>query len=397
MAQISPSKQFPHLSRDVELRDAVRRLCLKFDLAYWDRSDAEHEFPEEFFQAFAASSFLGTLIPEEYGGGGGTTSDMVAILEEVAASGGGLDACSSVHTPLLCVPAILAFGTEDQRRELLPRIAAGTLYTTFGVTEPDAGTDTTKISTRAEDDGTCWRISGAKVWNTGALRGDKVLLLARTSTPAVGERKGLGLTLFMVDLASDGVNIRPIPKIGRNSVVSCEVFFRDVAVPYDSVLGTVGQGFYHLLHSLNSERLFVAAESIGLGRWALAAATQYSLDREVFGRPIGQNQAVQHPLAKSYLDLLAAAEVLTRAVSEYETRGPTQVGALANAAKYLCSEASCATTDAAMQVFGGYSYAREYHIGRMWIESRLPRVAPINNQMILNYIAERTLGLPRSY
>ncbi|MCW2854243.1 MAG: acyl-CoA dehydrogenase, partial [Nocardioides sp.] len=320
-----------------------------------------------------------------------------AILEEVAASGGGLNACSTVHTPLLCTPTILKFGSDVQRKELLPRIASGQLYTTFGVTEPDAGTDTTRIRMSAVADGSTWRITGSKVWNTGALRGDKVLLLARTSEPAAGERRGLGLTLFLADLDAPTIDIRPIPKIGRNTVASCEVFFHDTIVSGDDVIGEVGQGFYHLLHSLNSERLFIAAETIGLGRWALSAAARYSRERVVFNRPIGQNQAVQHPLAKSYLDLLAAAEVLNRAVDEYESRGAEAVGVLANAAKYLCSEAAVATTDAAMQVFGGYSFAREYHIGRHFIEARLPRVAPVNNQMILNFIAERTLDMPRSY
>jgi acyl-CoA dehydrogenase len=394
---MSVDDQFPHLSRDQDLRKAVRSLCRRFDVEYWDQKDADHEFPEDFFQAFASAGYLGTLIPEEYGGGGGSTSNMVAILEEVGASGGGLNACSTVHTPLLCAPTILKFGTEEQRKELLPRIAAGELYTTFGVTEPDAGTDTTRIRTKAVDGGAGWVVTGSKVWNTGALRGEKVLLLVRTSEPAAEERKGLGITLMLVDLDSPGIDITPIPKIGRNAVASCEVFFNGVEVPYDNVIGEVGKGFYHLLHSLNSERLFVSAEVIGLGRWSLAAATKYSLERNVFDRPIGMNQGVQHPLAKSYLSLLAAAEVLYRAVDEYEEKGGDAVGILANAAKYLCSEAAVETTDAAMQVFGGYSFAREYHIGRQWIEARLPRVAPVNNQMILNFIAERSLGMPKSY
>jgi acyl-CoA dehydrogenase len=393
----SLSDKFPHLEERLEVRQAVRKMCANFDAGYWDRSDLDHVFPEDFFQEFAAAGFLGSLIPEEYGGGGGTTADMVAILEEVAASGGGLNACSSVHTTLLCVPSILAFGTEEQRRDLLPRIAAGELYVTFGVTEPDAGTDTTKITTRADRHGDSFVVNGAKVWNTGAKRGDQVLLLVRTSTPGAGERRGLGLTLMLVDLDATGVDIRPIPKIGRNSVASCEVFFHDVEVDATRVVGEVGQGFYHLLHSLNSERLFVASETIGLGRAALGAAARYGIERVVFGRAIGMNQGVQHPLAKAYLDLLAAAEVLGRAVEQYETRGARASGTLANAAKYLCSEAACAATDAAMQVFGGYSFAREYPVGRLWIESRLPRVAPVNNQMILNHIAEQTLGLPRSY
>jgi acyl-CoA dehydrogenase len=389
--------RFPHLSRDADLRQAVRTLCAKYDVTYWDEKDVQHEFAEDFFKDFAASGFLGTLIPTQYGGGGGSTGNMVAILEEVGASGGAFNACSTVHTPLLCVPAILTFGTEKQRQELLPEIAEGRLFITFGVTEPNAGTDTTRISLRAEDDGSTYRVNGTKVWNTGALRGEKVMVLARTSEPSAGEKRGEGLTLLLVDLDSDGIEIRPIPKIGRNALASCEVFFHDVTAAKSDVIGEVGQGFYHLIHSLNSERLFIAAECIGLGRWALTSATRYALEREVFGRQIGKNQAVQHPLAKGYVGLLAAAEVLYRAVDEYESKGGALVGPLANAAKYLCSEASFAVNDAAMQIFGGYSYAREYHIGRHWIESRLPRVAPVNNEMILNYIAERTLGLPKSY
>lgn len=388
---------FPHLRRDADLRAGVRALCADFSLDYWDQKDAEQEFPSEFFEAFASGGFLGTLIPEEFGGGGGSTSQMVAILEEVGAAGGGLNACSTVHTPLLCAPTILKFGTEQQRKELLPLIASGQLYTTFGVTEPDAGTDTTRIQLKADVDGPNFRVTGTKVWNTGALRGDKVLLLTRTSAPPESGRRGLGITLLLVDLHDPTITIRPIPKIGRNALASCEVFFDETLVGVDNVVGEIGQGFYHLLHSLNSERLFVAAETIGLGRWALSAASRYGLERVVFDRPIGQNQGVQHPLAKSFLDLLSAAGVLYQAVDDYELRGGEAVGVLANAAKYLCSEAAVATTDAAMQVFGGYSFAREYHIGRQWIEARLPRVAPVNNQMVLNFLAERVLGLPKSY
>jgi acyl-CoA dehydrogenase len=388
---------YPHLSYKPELRAAIRQLCGRFDLSYWDDCDSDHRFPEEFYRAFADGGFMGTLIPEQYGGGGGTTGDMTAILEEVAASGGGLNACSSVHVTQISAPTLLEFGTEKQRTELLPRIAAGDVYITFGVTEPDAGTDTTKVRAKAEKADGGWLVNGTKVWNTGALRGDMVMALLRTSEPQAGMKKAEGLTLMLANLSGDTLEIRPIPKIGRNAVESTELFFRDHFVPDENVVGAVGQGFYHLLHSLNSERLFVAAEAIGIGRWALSAAATYARERVVFGRPIGMNQGVQHPLAKSYLGLLAAAQVVYRGVLEYEEKGGAAIGALANAAKYLASEAAFETTDSAMQVFGGYSFAREYHVGRHWIESRLPRVAPINNQMILNFIAERTLKLPRSY
>ncbi|OUS92118.1 acyl-CoA dehydrogenase family protein [Rhodococcus sp. NCIMB 12038] len=388
---------FPHQEQNKELRAAVRDLCSKFDLDYWDRHDKEHEFPTEFFEAFAAAGYLGTTIPEEYGGGGGAMSDLIAVLEEVGASGGALNACSTVHTPLLTVPTLLQYGTEEQRKEFLPKIASGELFITFGVTEPDAGTDTTQIKTRAAETSGGYVVNGAKVWNTGALRGEKIFLLARTSTPADGQRRGEGLTLFLTDLKAPTIDIRPIPKIGRNALISCEVFFHDHFVPAEDVVGEVGMGFYHLLDSLNGERLYLAGEALGLARWALSSASRYAQERVVFGRPIGKNQAVQHPLAQSYLDVLAASEVVYRAVREYEEKGASEIGLLANAAKLLATEASFKAHDAAMQVFGGYSFAREYHIGRHWIESRLQRIAPVNNQMILNYVAERALGLERSY
>jgi acyl-CoA dehydrogenase len=302
-----------------------------------------------------------------------------------------------VHIPILAIPTLLKFGNEQQRATYLPQIARGELFVTFGVTEPNAGTDTTRIETTAAAVTGGYLVNGTKVWNTGALRGDLVMLLARTAERPGSGRKGMGLTLMLADLKSSSVDIRAIPKIGRNAVASAELFFNDLFVPADRVIGTVGEGFYHLLHSLNGERLLVSAEALGIGRWAIEHAAQYAKERVVFGRPIGQNQAVQHPLAKAYLHLLAATEVLDRVITEYERTGPASIGGLANGLKYLASEAAFAATDAAMQTFGGYAYAREYHIGRHWIESRLQLLAPINNQMILNNIAENALGLPRSY
>jgi acyl-CoA dehydrogenase len=388
---------YPHQRDRAELRLAVRQLCAKFSPEYWDEHDKEGKFPEEFAQAFADAGYKSIIIPEEYGGGGGTMADLVAVMEEVAAGGGGNNASSSVQIPLLAVPSLLAFGTEAQKQEFLPKIASGELFVTFGVTEPDAGTDTTKIRTTATRVDGGWRVNGTKVWNSGALRGDKVLLLVRTSQPGPGQRKGEGLTLFLTELRADSIKIRPIPKIGRNAVASAELFIIDHPVTEDQLVGEVGQGFYHLLHSLNGERLILTAVALGMGRWAVENATRYANERVVFGRQIGKNQAVQHPIARAYLHLLAASEVLSRAVAEYEAKGAGAIGGLANAAKYLATEAAFAASDDAMQVFGGYSFAREYNVGRHWIESRLQRIAPVNNQMILNYIAERELGLPRSY
>ena len=388
---------YPHQRDRAELRQAVRALCSRFSDEYWDQHDKQGVFPTEFAQAFADAGFKGIIIPEEYGGGGGSMRDLVAVMEEVSAGGGGNNASSSIQIPLLCVPSLLAFGTDAQKREFLPRIASGALFVTFGITEPDAGTDTTKIRTTATRVADGWLVNGTKVWNSGALVGQKVLLLVRTSQPTEGQRKGDGLTLFLTDLQVPTIDIQAIPKIGRNAVSSAELFIRDHLVTEDQLVGEVGKGFYHLLHSLNGERLILTAVALGMGRWAIENATRYANERVVFGRQIGKNQAVQHPIARGYLQLLAASEVLRRAVEEYETNGPASVGALANAAKYLATEAAFAASDDAMQVFGGYSFAREYNVGRHWIESRLQRIAPVNNQMILNYIAERELGLPRSY
>jgi acyl-CoA dehydrogenase len=383
-------------TRDV--RDAVGQICSNYAEDYWEERDRLGEFPEDFFQSFADAGFLGINIPEQYGGGGGSLRQLAAALETVAASGGAINACSTVHIPLLCVPALLNHGTEEQKQEFLPAIARGSLFVSFGVTEPDAGTETTKISTRAvrQSDGS-YVINGSKVWNSGAMRANKILIVARTSDPDANQKRAHGLTLFLTDIESAGVTIRPIRKIGRNAVGSAEVFFNDLRVRADEVIGEVDRGFYHLLESLNGERLYVSSEAIGVGRWAVRNGARYAAERIVFDRPIGQNQAVQHPLAKAYAHLVAASEVLHRAIAQYEQFGPRAAGTLANLAKYLSSEAAYAATDSAMQVFGGYSFAREYNVGRYWIESRLLRIAPINNEVILSFLAENELKLPRSY
>lgn len=389
---------FPAHSETQDIRDGVRQLCSKFSLDYWDACDREERFPIEFREAFVSAGFGAITIPEEFGGAGGTLTMLAAALEEVAYGGGALSATASVHIPLLCVPTLLKYGTDRQRRELLPKVASGELFVTFGVTEPDAGTDTTRISTKATKTDGGWVINGAKVWNSGALVGDQVMVLARTSEPGPDGRKGDGLTLFMAPLSGDSIDIRPISKIGRRAVASCEVFFNNHAVTDEDVVGEIGKGFYHLLSSLNGERLLLASEALGMGRWAIEAGSHYAQERVVFNRPIGMNQAVQHPLADGYLRLLAASEVVSRALTEYESGADLkQIGALANAAKYVTTEASFACQEAAMQTFGGYSFAREYHIGRYWTESRLQRIAPVNNQMILNFVAENQLDLPRSY
>jgi acyl-CoA dehydrogenase len=318
-------------------------------------------------------------------------------MEEVAAGGGALDAATSVHTPLLWVPTLLRFGTEEQRGRWLPLVVSGHLYVTFGVTEPDAGTDTTRITTTATRTEDGWSITGQKVWNSGALRGDRVLLVTRTSPREEQERPGDGMTLFLVDLHAPGVEIRPIAKYTRNGVASCELFFDDVRVGDHDLIGEVGSGFWHILASMNGERLLLSAVAVGMARWAIERSVRYAGERVVFGRQIGSNQAVQHPIADAYVRLLAASELLSHALDTYAAGGDVKtIGSLATAVKYLTSEVSFLANDRAMQVHGGFAVAREYNVGRYWAESRIQRLAPIANELALNHISEHMLGLPRS-
>jgi acyl-CoA dehydrogenase len=392
-----PVPFLPCHSSDIEIRQAVRQLMLGFPLDYWNRCEENKRFPEEFFKEFSAAGWLGMIIPEAYGGGGGTLRQQAAALQEVAGAGGALDACTAVHAPMLWLPTLLKFGTTAQKELYLPKVPSGELYVTFGITEPSAGTDTTRIETRAVRTDSGWRISGQKIWNSGALRGDKIMLLART-TPRSERSRGLGMSLFLVDLADPRIQISAIPKFTRNAVASCEVFLDDVEVPSDRLIGEPDRGFYHLLASLNGERLLLASEAIGIGRWAVQVSSQYSRERVVFDRPIGMNQAIQHPIARAYVELMAASELVQTAIRSYES-GDTSpsIGGLVNAAKVAATDAAFAAANAAMQTFGGYSFAREYGIARVWSEARLQQIAPISNELALSYVAEQMLRLPRSY
>jgi acyl-CoA dehydrogenase len=392
-----PVPFLPCHSSDIEIRQAVRQLMLGFPLDYWNRCEENKRFPEEFFKEFSAAGWLGMIIPEAYGGGGGTLRQQAAALQEVAGAGGALDACTAVHAPMLWLPTLLKFGTAAQKEQYLPKVPSGELYVTFGITEPSAGTDTTRIETRAVRTDSGWRISGQKIWNSGALRGDKIMLLART-TPRSERSRGLGMSLFLVDLADPRIQISAIPKFTRNAVASCEVFLDDVEVPSDRLIGEPDRGFYHLLASLNGERLLLASEAIGIGRWAIQVSSQYSRERVVFDRPIGMNQAIQHPIARAYVELMAASELVQTAIRSYES-GDTSpsIGGLVNAAKVAATDAAFAAANAAMQTFGGYSFAREYGIARVWSEARLQQIAPISNELALSYVAEQMLRLPRSY
>jgi acyl-CoA dehydrogenase len=378
------------------IRQAVGEVCAQFDDDYWMKLEAEHEFPWDFYQEMAKGGWIGIAIPEEYGGGGQGIDEASIVLEEVAASGACMNGCSAIHLSMFGMHPVVLHGDEQIRQRYLPRVAQGDLHVAFGVTEPDAGLDTTSITTRAvrQDDGS-YRVHGRKVWTSKATYSEKVLLLTRTTPKDQCEKPTQGLTLLMANLQDPTVHITPIPKLGRNAVVSCEVVYDGLRVEESDRVGEEGKGFYYLLDGLNAERVLIAAEALGIGRAALRRAVRYANERVVFGRPIGKNQAVSHPLADAHAKLHAAELVVREAAWRFDKRMPS--GEAANSAKYLAAEAGFAAADAAVQTHGGFGYASEYHVERYFRESRLQRLAPIPQAMILNYIAEHVLGLPRSY
>lgn len=377
------------------IREGVRRVCSQFDPNYWRQCDAEHTFPWEFYAAMAEGGWIGVAIPEEYGGGGRGITEASIVLEEVAASGAGMNGCSAIHISMFGINPITKHGTEEQKQQYLPAVASGELHVAFGVTEPDAGTDTTSITTRAVRDGDHYVVRGAKVWTSKAEYCQKVLLLVRTTPVAQCARRTDGLTLLMADLQRPEVVITPIPKVGRNAVVSCETVYNDLPVPVTDRVGEEGKGFHYLLDGLNPERILIASEALGLGRVALDTAVAYANERIIFGRPIGQNQGLAFPLAESHARLRAAELTIREASWRYDQGLPC--GEQANIAKYLAADAGYAAADWAMQVHGGFGYASEYHVERYWREARLMRIAPVSQEMVMNYLAEHVLGLPRSY
>lgn len=376
------------------IRKTVGELARKFDLEYWREKDKKAEYPWEFVKAFAAGGWLGAMIPEEYGGLGLGLTESAVMMHEVAASGAGTGGASAIHFYIFPPGPVIRHGSEEMKKKYLPRLASGEILMAFGVTEPTAGVDTSRITTKAVKTEGGWVVNGQKVWITNAQNAHRILLLARTS-PRNDERPLDGMTLFFTDLNRDQITVREIEKLGRSCIDSNELFIDNLEVPDDDVVGEVGQGFYYLLDGLNPERIVVATEQIGLGRAALGIATQYAKDRVVFDRPIGKNQAVAHPLADSWIRLLAAEEVAMKAAALYDAQEPC--GPEANAAKFLGSEAGFEACDRAMQTLGGYSYSKEFHVERFWRESRLLKVAPVSQEMVLNYISTKVLGLPRSY
>lgn len=377
------------------IRDSVAELTRKFDDHYWMEKDRDHEFPTEFYRAVADGGWLGICIPEEYGGHGMGITEASILAEQVSRSGGGMNAATSIHMSIFGMQPVIVHGSDELKQRTLPRVARGDLHVCFGVTEPGAGLDTSRITTFARRDGDHYVVNGRKVWISKALESEKILLLTRTSKYDEVEKKTSGMTLFLTDLDRDHVDIRPIPKMGRNAVSSNELFIDDLRIPVEDRVGEEGRGFEYLLDGLNPERMLIAAEALGLGRVALDRAVRYACEREVFGRPIGKNQGIQFPLADSLARLDAAELVLRKATWLYDRGKPC--GREANTAKYLCAEAGFEAADRAMQTHGGMGYSEEYHISRYFRESRVMRIAPISQEMILNYLGSHVLGMPRSY
>ncbi len=377
------------------IRLGARKVCAQFDDEYWRRCEDDHEFPWEFYDVLAEGGWIGVAIPEQYGGGGGGITEASIVLEEIAASGAAMNGASAVHLSMFGMNPLVKHGSDELKQRYLPEVASGRLHVAFGVTEPTSGTDTTAIRTTATRRGDHYLVNGRKVWTSKATLCEKVLLLVRTTPLEQCERRTDGMTLLLADLQAPEVGIVPISKLGRNAVVSCEVTYDDLPVAIDHRIGEEGRGFEYLLDGLNPERILVAAEAIGIAKVALRRAVQYANDRVVFGRPIGKNQGIAFPLADAH-GRLAAAELVTRLASwRYDNGFPC--GEQANLAKYLAAEAGFLATDRAMQTLGGFAYATEYDVERYWREARLLKIAPVPQEMILNYVAEHVLGLPRSY
>ena len=376
------------------VRKATKVLARSFDYEYWRHKDRLGEYPWEFVRAFAEGGWLGALIPEEYGGLGLGVAESGVMMQEIAASGAGASGASAVHFYLFPPAPIIRHGSEEMKREFLPRLARGEILMAFGVTEPTAGVDTSRIRTRAERVAGGWLVTGQKVWISNAQNADKILLLARTS-PRNDEKPLHGMTLFFTDLDRERITVREIDKLGRSAIDSNELFIDNLPVRDDEVVGEVGQGFRYLVDGLNSERIVVGLEGVGIGQAALDLAIKYARERVVFDRPIGQNQAVAHPLADSWIRLEAARLTAMHAAMLYDDH--SDCGIQAAAAKYLGAEAGFDACDRAMSTHGGYAYAKEYHVERLWREARLLRNAPFSQEMVLNYIGAQALRLPRSY
>ena len=378
-----------------QIRQEVLRLCARFDEGYWLERDQTATFPEDFYRACADGSWLGIAMPEEYGGAGLGITEAALMVQAVAESGAAMSGASAIHINIFGLNPVVVHGTDAQKRRMLPPLIQGKDKACFAVTEPDAGLNTTEISTRAEKKGDRYIVTGQKIWTSTAQVANKILLLARTTAKDKISRKTQGLSLFYTDLDRTKADVRLIHKMGRHAVDSNMVFFEGMEIPEEDRIGEEGEGFRAIIHGLNPERILLAAEAVGIGRVALARATKYAKERIVFGRPIGQNQSIQHPLAKNWAELEAANLMMLKAANLYD-RG-MECGAESNASKYLAAEAGFHACEQAVMTHGGMGYAVEYHVERYFREIMIPRIAPISPQLILSYLAERVLGLPKSY
>ena len=382
------------IQRHQDIRDAVAQLCGQYPGEYWREKDRNQEYPAEFVRALTEAGFLSCLIPEEYGGSGLGMSEAAVVMEEIHASGCNGGAC---HAQMYTMGTVLRHGSDEQKRMLLPGISSGELrLQAFGVTEPTSGTDTSRIRTTAVKEGDTYRVNGQKVWTSRIAHSDFMLLLARTAARDVGEKPHHGMSVFLVDIRKaqgKGLTIKPLRAMINHATT--EVFFDDLIIPASSLVGEEGKGFRYILDGMNAERILISSECIGDGRWFIEKATCYANDRKVFDRPIGMNQGIQFPIARSYAELQAAALMVERAADMFDDG--KSCGAEANMAKLLAADASWKAADMCLQTHGGFGFAEEYDVERKFRETRLYQIAPISTNLILSYIAEHVLGLPRSF
>lgn len=374
---------------------AVQKICAGFGDEYWRARDAEGSFPHDFHRAVAQAGWLGIAMPEEYGGAGLGITEAALMLGAISASGAGFAGASSIHMNIFGLNPVVVFGSDEQKRRILPPLIAGKDKACFAVTEPDAGSDTTRLKTCAQRKADHYLLNGRKIWISTAQVANRMLILARTTPIEKVAKATNGLSLFYTELDRDRVEVREIEKMGRAAVDSNMLFIDNLRVPVADRIGEEGSGFQYILHGLNPERILIAAEAVGLGRAALAQATRYAKERVVFGRPIGQNQGIQHPLARAWMQLEAADLMVMKAAWLYDAGLPC--GAEANTAKYLAAEAAHDACQTAILTLGGMGYAKEYNVERYLRESYIARIAPVSPQMVMNFIAERVLGLPKSY
>lgn len=382
-------------SEQAEIKRSVEAICANYDLAYWAKCDGGEVFPEAFFQDMVKGGYTAITLPAEHGGSGLGIETAAVVMQTISESGAGMTGASTVHSYVFIPKAIALHGSQEQKARMLPPLISGAERACLGITEPDAGIDTTRLRYRAVRKGDHYLFTGEKVWPTMGSTADRVLLIARTTPIEECKRPIDGLSLFYTKIDRRYVEARKIPKMGRNAMESCQLHFSGLPIPVEDRIGEEGKGLYYLFDGLNPERIMVAAEAVGLARAALRLATAYAKERVVFGRPIGQNQGVQHPLAESWIKVETANLMMHKAASLYDAG--QECGAEANAAKFMCAEVAFEACKRALMTFGGYGYAKEFHVERLLREALLTQLVPVSPNLVLCYIAERVLGLPKSY